>query len=191
VAVVMGRKKNPAYPGTLNEPIVRREYMGLLAKFDSDEQRIIRARMSKIELLFEHYQIPFGEPQCWEYLALRLALAHVPGFAVVNTPLRKRGRPKKWEISAARELVQTVDAIATERKRGINDAIQSAVKRLPQKWPTKEGKRRSSEKEFAALETRYYESKARLQNFDQAMKGPLTGLFGLGASVLADHTTKK
>ena len=183
VAVIMARKKLVTYSGALSEPIVqsRPASAGRLGEvIDPELWSIRKIWLEKFKLLFAYYQIELERPDCWEHLALMLAIMHVPGFRIVDSPPRKRGRPKKRSISDAWDLALIVDAIAAERKRGIKDAVRTAAKRYPKKWPTKTGGTRSSQSEVNALVTRYYEAKELVRKSMPQKMGAIYGLRSLG-----------
>jgi hypothetical protein len=70
-------------------------------------------------------------------LAYFLAVDFVPGMTILNAPPRKAGRPRKWKgiSSDGPFLVHVVEAIQEERKKGISDAVRTAKKRFPERWP--------------------------------------------------------
>jgi hypothetical protein len=160
----MTRKPPPRYPGTLNEPIV--------ARGPFPDERIAGATEAKLELLFEYYQIGLHDRHRWQKLALALAVDHVPGLAVQQGARPKPGRKKTWNISESRRLVDAVNAIESERKRGINDAVHILKKRSRKEWPGK------------GLEARYYECKKRIDRYNklkaEARRAPKGSLIRLG-----------
>src|SRR5262249_32072544 len=91
-AVVMARKQRaPDYTGALAELI----YLDRNEIVDQALARIVQ----KIPLLFEHYKVNPHDKNCWQRLAIRLALAHVPGLKV---SMRRGGRKPIWKGKAGR-----------------------------------------------------------------------------------------
>jgi hypothetical protein len=151
----VSRRTKTHYSGALNEPIV--QPLGLLYGPTSPRgaKGILRARLIKLLLLVEHYDIKPDDPACWLKLAFLLAQDHVPGMRVVeNAP--QRGAPlKPRDVSGARESVRIIDDIKLERGKGVMDAIQIALKR----------KLLSGSKD--SLEARYYENKKLLGRVEE------------------------
>jgi len=144
-----GRSKTH-YSGALNHPIVLP--LGLLYRPTSPigAKGILRARLIKLLLLLDHYNIKPNDPACWLKLAFLLAHDHVPGMRVVeNAP--QRGAPlKPRDVSGARENVRIIDDIKLKRGKGVMDAIRIALQR----------KLLTGSKD--SLEARYYENKKLL-----------------------------
>ena len=173
----MASKAKAIYSGALNQTIVRRPAVGLLRDLDRSEQKQIKREIGKkLGLLFQHYKIPTTAEDRWQSLAISLAFTHVPGFAIVDPPARA-GRPRRWDYNESQNLVNLIDAINAEHKRGIKDAISIAAKRH----------RSTLGSNLATLETRYYEAKKRLAFFRQVMDRPF-GVFGAGSML---STTEK
>jgi len=123
-----GRSKTH-YSGALNQPIVL--LPGLLYRPTSPRgaKVVLRARLIKLLLLLEYYEIKPDDPACWLKLAFLLAHDHVPGMRVVeNAP--QRGAPlKPRDVSGARENVRIIDDIKLKRGKGVMDAIRIALQR--------------------------------------------------------------
>ena len=150
-----GRSKTH-YSGALNQPIVLP--LGLLYRPTSPigAKGILRARLIKLLLLLDHYNIKPNDPACWLKLAFLLAQDHVPGMKVVENTSRGRGAPlKPLDVSGARENVRIIDEIDHERKKGIPDAIRIALKRKQLKGSV------------GSLEARYYEKKKLLRRVEE------------------------
>jgi len=114
-AVVMARKQRaPDYTGALAELI----YLDRNEIVDQALARIVQ----KIPLLFEHYKVNPHDKNCWQRLAIRLALAHVPGLKV---SMRRGGRKPIWKGKAGRggELVRAVEYEHSRTGVGIQDAL--------------------------------------------------------------------
>jgi len=139
------------YPKDLLEPIVRRPpFFGLLGiapegekkrRSDEEENRVRTAFVFKLRLLAKHFHVNWDSPNALGRLALKLALAPVPGMQIVDAPKRGKGAPRKY---FRRTFVSQVDAIAAKRKRGIRDAVKV--------W----GKRTKSTDTEPILRSRYY-----------------------------------
>ena len=113
-----GRSKTH-YSGALNQPIVLP--LGLLYRPTSPigAKGILRARLIKLLLLLDHYNIKPNDPACWLKLAFLLAHDHVPGMRVVENA-RQRGAPlKPPDVSGARENVRIIDDIKLKRGKGL------------------------------------------------------------------------
>jgi hypothetical protein len=136
------------YSGALAEPIVRWGFRFITA--EPNDERISREMWEKLGLLFAHYNIRPKDPKGWQKLALRLAWKHVPGMQVIDRPRSRKGRPKKWPLFG-RQFVELIDRVASERGKGISDAIHVAKK---------QGKLSET---VSGLQTRYYEERNRIR----------------------------
>jgi hypothetical protein len=116
--------------------------------------RAFRERQEKLELLFEHYHVnALSDAKRWKVLAYALAFQLVPGMKVLKRAPRKRGRPptKGWgKFRAAKRLVEVIESIKHERKKGNLDAARMAIRRHPKEWPGISPK---------SLVSRYYEAR--------------------------------
>jgi len=159
-----GRSKTH-YSGALNHPIVLP--LGLLYRPTSPigAKGILRARLIKLLLLLDHYNIKPNDPACWLKLAFLLAQDHVPGMKVVENASRGRGAPlRPRDVSGARENLRIIDEINRERgKKGVRDAIRIALKRKQLKGSAK------------SLEARYYEHKKLLRRAEELERRLPTG----------------
>jgi hypothetical protein len=149
------------YPKILLEPIVRRPpVFGLRVLADEEkrlsdeeENRVRTAFVFKLRLLARHFRVNWDRPNMLGRLALKLAMAHVPGMQIVDAPKKRRGRPKRFRDPS--QFLREVDAIRAERKIGISHAIR-VWKRQNQSSNTQPKLRRQyylerdREKEFAA-----------------------------------------
>ena len=134
----MSRRRKTHYSGELNQPIVRP--LGLLYGPTSPrgEKGILRARLIKLLLLLEYYDIKPNDPACWLKLAFQLAQDHVPGMKAVEYAPRGRGAPlRPRDFSGARENLRIIDEINRERGKGVRDAIRIALKRKQLKGSAK------------------------------------------------------
>jgi hypothetical protein len=150
------------FTGRLEVPIVRRNEFELAfenfdeevqTEFEKESGRIYAERQQRLELLFEHYVIPpaSSEAKRWKNLAYALACDFVRGMQVLKRAPRKRGAPKKWKGGVRQHLVEVVESILHERKKGIHDAVRTARKRYPEAWP-----KITTDKSLA---TRYHEAR--------------------------------
>ena len=160
----MSAKCESRYSGALNAPIVRP--LGLLYGPTSPKgaKAILRARLIKLLLLLEHYEIKPDDPARWPKLAFLLALDHVCGMQVVESPPAGPGRPRKRpDVSEAQQLVRIIDEITHERGRGVMDAIQIALRRKKLKGS------------YESLEARYYENVKLLRRVEELERRLPTG----------------
>jgi hypothetical protein len=120
-------KRKSRYSGALNQPIVLP--LGLLYSPTSPRgaKGILRARLIKLLLLLEHYDIKQDDPARWEKLAFLIALDHVPGMKVVEYAPQRGAPLKPHDISRARENVRIIDDIKLKRGKGVMDAIRNAL----------------------------------------------------------------
>jgi hypothetical protein len=118
-------------------------------------------RKEKLELLLEHYKInTLPEAMRWKALAYALACDLVPGMHVLRRAPSKRGRPptkewKNWRV--AKRLVEVIESIKLERKKGIRDAARIAIQRHPKAWPGID---------VDSLAARYYEARNLLSDVE-------------------------
>jgi hypothetical protein len=88
-----------------------RDYTGALAeqiylhRHETVDQVMART-VRKIPLLFKHHNIEPSDAQSWQKLAVRLALAHVPGLQV---SMPGRGRKRTWKAGRGNELVRVAE----------------------------------------------------------------------------------
>ena len=90
-------RRAPDYTGALAERIY-------LHRRGTVEQVMART-VQKIPLLFKHHNIDPSDAQSWQKLAVRLALAHVPGLQVSM----RGGRKRTWKAGQGDELVRAVE----------------------------------------------------------------------------------
>jgi|GraSoiStandDraft_24_1057298.scaffolds.fasta_scaffold99089_4 hypothetical protein len=162
------------FTGRLDDPIIGRNELDLAFKnlgedvqttFEREIERICAERREKLELLLEHYHLnALSDAKRWRALASALACEFVRGMHVLKRPPRKRGRPPIWKKGDhAEHLVQAVESILSERKKGIRDAVRQAKKRYPEAWP---GIKSDS------LVSRYYEAVKVVSEYE-AKRRPL------------------
>jgi hypothetical protein len=149
---VMAGNRNSRYSGALNQPI--NPVISQFVVFKGFEFYIVLQWSKKLDLLMAHYKIEPKEPQCWRELAFHLALDHVPGMRVIDQPGRRKGAPRKRNLSHENAFIELIQTINRARKKGIRDAI-----RVVQKRQLLKGNVRS-------LERRYYDSKKRLRRIN-------------------------
>jgi hypothetical protein len=139
-----------------------------------------------MEKLFDWYSIDPNEPDAGMCLAVKLALAHVPGMQVLHNPQRRRGRKRSWKDGLGIELVRDVDALRQTKKMNYEKAIEELRK-----------KKRWSSYSHANLITRHRESRKLEQHrrhlaerfkastISQAMGA----VFGVGLSSKTDENS--
>jgi hypothetical protein len=146
------------YPKILLEAIVRQPpVFGLLTseaerkrRSDEEEERVRTLFVFKLRLLIKHFDLNWDRPNVLGQLALKLALAHVPGMQIVGAPKRRKGRPKRSiGIRDPFQFLSEVDAIGAEKKIRTLPAIRV--------WKTRN---KSSENE-KTLSRRYYLQRTR------------------------------
>jgi hypothetical protein len=100
------------------------EYAGALAeriylhRHETVDQLIART-VRKIPLLFKHHKIDPSDAQSWQKLAVRLALAHVPGLQVSM----RGGRKRTWKAGKGDELVRAVENVQSGTSMGTKDVL--------------------------------------------------------------------
>jgi hypothetical protein len=107
-------RKRPAsdYTGALAEQI----YLHRHETVDQVMARTVR----KIPLLFKHHNIDPSDRQSWEKLAVRLALAHVPGLQV---SMRGGGRKRTWKAGQGNELVRAFEDMQSRTGMRTKDVL--------------------------------------------------------------------
>jgi hypothetical protein len=98
------------------------------------ERRAFEHRVLKTEKLFDWYSIDPKGPNAWMYLAISLAVAHVPGVQVHYEPRKRRGRKRTWKDGLGIELVRDVEALQQTKKLNTEQAIEELRKKEP--WLT-------------------------------------------------------
>jgi hypothetical protein len=108
----MARKRRaPNYTGALAERIY-------LDRNETVDQVMART-VPKIPLLFKHHNIDPSDRQSWQKLAVRLALAHVPGLQVSM----RVGRKRTWKAGQGNELVRAVEDMQTRTGMGVKGVL--------------------------------------------------------------------
>jgi hypothetical protein len=132
--------RSPNYEGTLAEPIYEPVLLlGLLRDERLAKQQRARLRLiSKFPDLFKWYGINPNSSQRWLRLALRLAVAHVPGMQIRDRPKGKTGPKSKWTWLGP-VLIQAVNIeFAAAEQTGRRMTVREAIKRIKedpdQKW---------------------------------------------------------
>lgn len=126
-----------SYTGELAIPIyepVAGGVGGLGGSKSETERRIFEQLVLKMEKLFDWYAIGPDEPDAGMCLAVKLALAHVPGMQVRHELRKKRGRRRSWKDGLGTELVRDVDALRQTRKMNDEQAIAEILKK--ERWRT-------------------------------------------------------
>jgi hypothetical protein len=171
----MARKRRaPNYTGALAQPIYVEDYYKFTGGLGqaiqaSDIAAISKERVERVRLLFGHYKIDPSDEQRYGKLAVRLALAHVPGLQVANRP--KRGRKPTWKTGLGDELVRAVEDVMSRTGKSTKEAI--AELRKEPKW----GKYSAR-----SLEIRYWEARRRqraLASLREAWLNEVNIAFGL------------
>lgn len=98
-------------------------------------QRIAEQLGLKLNKLFEWYAIDPNKPDAGLDLALKLAMAHVPGMQVVFE-LSKRGRKRTWKDGLASELVRDVATLQQTKKMSSKKAIEELREDKEKQWGT-------------------------------------------------------
>lgn len=180
------RKKPPTvhYPGPLGEPHAKTPsflFGGLLGPpVDAEEEarkRDLEALAKKVDLLVDHYDARSeGGDVNWKSLAISLAFSHVPGFQIVETPKRKRGRPRNYD---GFDLYRAILKVLDEKRTSVANACV-ILSRRNGAW---HGKKPTT------LETRFHADKRKLAsrtfvgNKIKSEAGTLGGLLGNFAEV--------
>jgi hypothetical protein len=136
--MVMARKRRaPNYSGALAQPIYLEDHYkftgGLGQATREPDMAAIRKRLvEKMLLLFEHYKLdPSDEESCLT-LAMRLAVAHVPGLQVANRP--NPGRKRTWKTGLDDEFGHAVEDVKFRTGKRTEDAIAELQNEPGGKW---------------------------------------------------------
>jgi hypothetical protein len=119
-----GNKSNFAesYTGDLATPI-EPDVVGYLGQSEAEfTRRLTRQLGRKFNKLFHWYEIDPNGPDAGIHLALKLAMAHVPGMQFSRKP-RKRGRKRTWKDGLGSELVRDVAALQQAKNLNHKQAI--------------------------------------------------------------------
>jgi len=82
--------------------------------------QVMARTVRKIPLLFKHHNIEPSDAQSWQKLAVRLALAHVPGLQV---SMRGGGRKRTWKAGQGDALVRAVADVQSRTAMRTKDAL--------------------------------------------------------------------
>jgi hypothetical protein len=112
------RANKSPYTGELATPIYEPvPFVGGLGGGKAEAERRTREQqILKMEKLFDWYSIGPDEPDAGMSLAVKLALAHVPGMQVLQEPPKRRGRKRSWKDGLGIELVRDVEALRQTEK---------------------------------------------------------------------------
>jgi hypothetical protein len=127
----------PAYSEELATPIYEPvpDVDGDLSAIEAEaERRVFEQRVLKMEKLFDWYSIDPDDPDPGMVLAVKLALAHVPGMRVLQEPQKRRGRKRTWKDGLDRELLRDVDALRQTEKLNYEGAIEKLRKDKKKRW---------------------------------------------------------
>lgn len=137
------RSQLATYTGDLAKPIfVPVVAVGMLGGLQSigggTGKRVRLTQAKKLSLLFEWYGIDPESEKSWCHLAIRLALAHVPGMHL-NFGSTKKRRPKSWKAGLGEVLLHDVEAVIaakpkTQKKMGFEEAIDLLRKDKTKEW---------------------------------------------------------
>jgi hypothetical protein len=148
------------YSGILAKPIDLSE-----APYGPDLEAFVRGEiLKKIPALLDHYGIDDALPleNKWCQVAIKLALAHVPGFQIKMS--KQRGAKRKWTLDECRALINAIGAEKTNK--GLKVAISKAMK--PQwKWS----------RSTASIQTRYHEAVLQIKR-DEFVRNHPEGVLG-------------
>ncbi len=87
----------------------------------------------KLDLLFDHYSISKGDPDCWEHLSRCLAVNLVSGF---NTKVKEKiGRNKEWDSIRLTKLFIAIERYmdTKDKKVTVDEACKVLIKQSPWK----------------------------------------------------------
>jgi hypothetical protein len=154
--------KRPKFSGELNEPIIENPWDGKIANSPQDVERIRQEALSrarkrqllKLGKLLAFYEINSKARSRWMLLSLKLACDFVPGMQILFHR-RQRGRPAKWKSARGTELVEAVNRVKAERRKGVAHSG---------KWGS--GNASDVKKTAASLQSRYYEALRQLRPHD-------------------------
>jgi hypothetical protein len=117
------KRRAPNYTGALAERI----YLDRNETVDRAMARIVR----KIPLLFKHHKIDPSDAQSWQKLAVRLALARVPGLQV---SMRGGGRKRTWKAGQGNELARAFEDVQSRTGMGTKDVLVKLREDKLGKW---------------------------------------------------------
>jgi hypothetical protein len=130
------RANKSPYTGELATPIYEPvPFVGGLGGGKAEAERRTREQqILKMEKLFDWYSIGPDEPDAGMILAIKLALAHVPGMQVLQEPPKRRGRKRSWKDGLGIELVRDVAALQQNKKMNYEQAIEELQKNKKKPW---------------------------------------------------------
>jgi hypothetical protein len=127
------------YPHELYEPIVEgpSNFLALYRmsieereKYEEARGKLIwYSRSMKLLLLMQHYGVEHSDQRRWRDLALRLAYDLFPGFSVMDSPPRGRGRPMGRTKHDNFRLASDIEALACDEGVSAGEACRRLVKR--------------------------------------------------------------
>jgi hypothetical protein len=111
------------YTGDLAAPIELPALVGCLNESEAEfERRLVEQLGLKLGKVFDWYKIdPNAHDACLS-LALKLAMAHVPGMQI-RCERRKPGRKRSWKNGLSIELIRDVAALQKTKKMTYQQAI--------------------------------------------------------------------
>ncbi len=118
-------------------------------------------------LIARQFEISTDDPQLWERLACRMAVAYVPGFSSRQPGKKKHGAPGKWNDERLARLLADVEYLKRTRRMTVRQICQQ----LPRK---KDYAKRWGYFRPAALRKAYSEAKKRSRGllFQLVLCGP-------------------
>jgi hypothetical protein len=84
--------------------------------------RLVEQLGLKLGKMFDWYKIDPNAPDAGMFLALKLAMAHVPGMQI-SCELRKRGRKPSWKNGLGIQLIRDVAALQQTKTVTYQQAI--------------------------------------------------------------------
>jgi hypothetical protein len=122
------------YTGDLAAPIELTAFAGCLDGSEAEfKRRLVEQLGLKMGKLFDRYKIDPSAPDAWTFLALQLAMAHVPGMQI-HCERRKRGRRPSWKHGLGIQLIRDVAALQKTKKVTYQEAIAELRMNKEKPW---------------------------------------------------------
>ena len=124
------------YTGDLAAPIELTAFVGCLDGSEAAfKRRLLEQLGLKMGKLFDWHKIDPSAPDAWTFLALKLAMAHVPGMQI-RCERRKRGRRPSWKHGLGIQLIRDVAALQKTKKVTYQEAIAELRMNKEKPWGT-------------------------------------------------------